>query len=66
MWQKAIFGVKNDLGLNINAIKVLQRRYLQQNKKGKTIETAETDTNNEQLVAYSEFGGGCEGIVCPH
>jgi len=46
--------------------KVLQRRYLQQNKKGKTIETAETDTNNEQLVADSEFGGGCEGIVCPH
>jgi ribonucleoside-diphosphate reductase alpha chain len=33
------FGVKDDLRLGINAIKVLQRRYLLQNKKGKTIET---------------------------
>ena len=33
------FGVKDDLGLGINAIKVLQRRYLLQNKKGSTIET---------------------------
>ena len=32
------FGVKDDLRLGINAIKVLQRRYLLQNKKGKTIE----------------------------
>lgn len=30
------------------------------------IETAEKDTNKKQLVADSEFGGGCEGIVCPH
>ncbi len=39
MQQKKIFGVKNDLGLGINAIKVLQRRYLLQNEKGETTET---------------------------
>ena len=33
------FGVKDDLGLGANTIKVLQRRYLLQNKKGVTIET---------------------------
>ena len=33
------FGVKDDLRLGINAIKVLQRRYLLQNKKGETIES---------------------------
>ncbi|MDE1843862.1 MAG: adenosylcobalamin-dependent ribonucleoside-diphosphate reductase [Thaumarchaeota archaeon] len=33
------FGVKDDLGLGVNTIKVLQRRYLLQNKKGVTIET---------------------------
>lgn len=34
-----IFGVNNDLNLGINAVKVLQRRYLFQNKKRKTIES---------------------------
>ena len=33
------FGIKDDLRLGINAVKVLQRRYLLQNKKGSTIET---------------------------
>lgn len=33
------FGIKDDLELGVNAIKVLQRRYLLQNKKGETIET---------------------------
>lgn len=39
MLEKKYFGIKDDLNLGINAIKVLQRRYLQQNQKGKTIET---------------------------
>ncbi|MDE1829185.1 MAG: adenosylcobalamin-dependent ribonucleoside-diphosphate reductase [Thaumarchaeota archaeon] len=39
MAQKRIFGIKNDLGLGINAIKVLQRRYLLQNEKGEVLET---------------------------
>jgi ribonucleoside-diphosphate reductase alpha chain len=39
MQQKEIFGIKNDLGLGINAIKVLQRRYLIQNEKGEVTET---------------------------
>lgn len=39
MRQKSVFGVKNDLGLDINSIKVLQRRYLLQNEKGETIES---------------------------
>lgn len=39
MVQKRIFGIKNDLGLSVNAIKVLQRRYLLQNEKGKILET---------------------------
>ncbi len=38
MTQK-IFGIKNDLGLSTNAIKVLQRRYLLQNEKGEILET---------------------------
>ncbi|MDE2589426.1 MAG: hypothetical protein KGL95_07150, partial [Patescibacteria group bacterium] len=39
MIQKKIFGIKNDLGLDINAVKVLQRRYLLQNEKGEVLET---------------------------
>ncbi len=39
MKHKQVFGIKDDLNLGINAIKVLQRRYLLQNKKGITIET---------------------------
>ena len=39
MPHKEFFGIKDDLGLGINAIKVLQRRYLLQNEKGETIET---------------------------
>jgi len=39
MVQKRIFGIKNDLGLSVNAIKVLQRRYLLQNEKGEILET---------------------------
>lgn len=39
MIQKRIFGIKNDLGLDVNAIKVLQRRYLLQNEKGEILET---------------------------
>src|SRR5574337_189934 len=39
MAPKRIFGIKNDLGLSINAIKVLQRRYLLQNEKGEILET---------------------------
>lgn len=39
MAEKKIFGVKNDLDLGINAIKVLQRRYLLQNEKGEVLET---------------------------
>ncbi len=39
MAQKRIFGIKNDLGLSTNAIKVLQRRYLLQNEKGEILET---------------------------
>ena len=38
MRQMRVFGVKNDLCLGINSIKVLQRRYLLQNEKGETIE----------------------------
>lgn len=39
MSKKEIFGVKNDLRLGINALKVLQRRYLLQNEKGEIQET---------------------------
>lgn len=39
MKHRQIFGIKDDIGLGVNAIKVLQRRYLLQNKKGETIET---------------------------
>ena len=39
MPQKEFFGINDDLRLGINAIKVLQRRYLLQNEKGETIET---------------------------
>lgn len=39
MSRNRFFGVKNDLGLGINSIKVLQRRYLLQNEKGKVLET---------------------------
>lgn len=34
-----IFGIKNDLGLGVNSVKVLQRRYLLQNEKGRVVET---------------------------
>jgi ribonucleoside-diphosphate reductase alpha chain len=36
---KKLFGVKDDLKLGLNAIKVLQRRYLLKDSKGNTIET---------------------------
>jgi ribonucleoside-diphosphate reductase alpha chain len=36
---KEFFGVKDDLKLGINAIRVLQRRYLLRNEKGQTVET---------------------------
>jgi ribonucleoside-diphosphate reductase alpha chain len=36
---KKFFGVKDDLKLGVNAIKVLQRRYLLRNERGETIET---------------------------
>ena len=39
MAQKRTVGTKNDLGLGINAVKVLQRRYLLQNERGEVIET---------------------------
>lgn len=39
MASRKIFGVKNDLGLGINALKVLQRRYLLQDEKGSVVET---------------------------
>lgn len=39
MKHRQIFGIKDDIGLDTNAIKVLQRRYLLQNKKGETVET---------------------------
>ncbi len=39
MKHRKIFGIKDDIGLDANAIKVLQRRYLLQNKKGETVET---------------------------
>jgi ribonucleotide reductase alpha subunit len=31
-----------------------------------TIETPEKGSNKRHLVADFEFGGECEGIVCPH
>jgi len=31
-----------------------------------TIEGPEQGMNARHLVADSEFGGGCEGIICPH
>lgn len=31
-----------------------------------TVESTDKEFNKKQLVADSEFGGGCEGIVCPH
>src|SRR5579885_2111330 len=31
-----------------------------------TIEIPDKLSNKSQVVADSEFGGGCEGIVCPH
>jgi len=39
MFQRTNFGIRDKLRLGINATKVLQRRYLLQNEKGKTIET---------------------------
>ncbi len=36
---KKFFGVQDELKLNVNAIKVLQRRYLLRNEKGEVIET---------------------------
>src|SRR5574338_1028578 len=39
MKHRQIFGIKDDIGLDTNAIKILQRRYLLQNKKGETVET---------------------------
>ena len=66
------FGVKDDLRLGINAIKVLQRRYLLQNKKGETVETpsqlfhrvanaiAAIETKyNQNAGCFSEIYGQC-------
>lgn len=39
MLGKKIFGIKNDLRLGTNAVKVLQRRYLLQDKKNNIIES---------------------------
>ena len=36
---KALFGVRDDLKLSINAVKVLRRRYLRKNAEGEIIET---------------------------
>jgi len=36
---KALLGIKDDLKLSINAIKVLERRYIRRDKNGKIIET---------------------------
>ena len=36
---KALLGVKDDLKLALNSLKVLQRRYLLRNEKGETVET---------------------------
>ncbi|MGC8585511.1 MAG: adenosylcobalamin-dependent ribonucleoside-diphosphate reductase [Thermoplasmata archaeon] len=36
---KNLFGIKDDLKLNVNAIKLLQARYLLKNEEGKIIET---------------------------
>ena len=36
---KALLGIKDDLKLSINAIKVLERRYLRRDDRGKVIET---------------------------
>ncbi len=36
---KALLGVRDDLKLSINAVKVLRRRYLRKNAEGKIIET---------------------------
>ncbi len=36
---KKFFGVKDDLKLGINAIKILERRYLKKNEKGQVVET---------------------------
>ncbi len=36
---KAIIGIKDDLKLSINAVKVLERRYLRRDENGKVVET---------------------------
>jgi ribonucleoside-diphosphate reductase alpha chain len=41
-------------------------RYGSKSDQVLTIETAEKNPNKKELVADSEFGGGCEGIICPH
>jgi len=41
-------------------------RYGSKSDQVLTIETAEKNLNKKELVADSEFGGGCEGIICPH
>jgi len=37
--RKSLLGVKDDLKLTLNAVSVLERRYLQKNDEGKVIET---------------------------
>jgi len=36
---KQLFGVKNDLNLGINAVKILEQRYLKKNEAGQVVET---------------------------
>ena len=41
-------------------------RYGSKSDQVLTIETLEKDPAKSKVVADSEFGGGCEGIICPH
>ena len=41
-------------------------RYVSKPDQVLTIETMEKGSTKSKLVADSEFGGGCEGIICPH
>ena len=41
-------------------------RYGSKSDQVLTIEAVEKNPNKKELVADSEFGGGCEGIICPH
>src|SRR5574340_1046623 len=40
-------------------------RYGSKSNQVLTVEPSDREFN-EQIVADSEFGGGCEGIICPH